>query len=54
MRAAAAFIGLSYWKFYGLVKEGKIPVVEVNNKFFFRRSTLLRFVDRAEGRYRAA
>jgi hypothetical protein len=54
MRAAAGFLGVTYWKFYALVKSKAIPVVEINNKFYFRRSTLLRFVDRTEGKYRAA
>ena len=54
MRAAAEFVGLTYWKFYALVKSRTIPVVEINNKFYFRRTTLLRFVERSEGKYRAA
>jgi hypothetical protein len=54
MRAASEFIGLTYWKFYALVKSKTIPVVEINNKFYFRRSTLVRFVERSEGRYKAA
>ena len=54
MHGAAEFLGLTYWKVYGLVKYRQIPVVELNGKFYFRRATLLRFVERSEGKYRAA
>jgi hypothetical protein len=54
MRGAAKFLGLTYWKVYGLLKGRQIPVVELNGKFYFRRATLLRFVERSEGKYRAA
>lgn len=54
MHDAARFLGLTYWKVYGLVKGRQIPVVELNGKFYFRRTTLLRFVERSEGKYRAA
>lgn len=54
MHGAAKFLGLTYWKLYSLVKARQIPVVELNGKFYFRRATLLRFVERSEGKYRAA
>ena len=54
IRGAAALLGLTYWKVYGLVKAHELPVVEIAGKFYFRRTTLLKWVEKSEGKYRAA
>jgi excisionase family DNA binding protein len=52
IRGAGQFLGLSYWRVYGLVKTGELPVIEIGGKFYFRRATLLRWAERAEHKYK--
>lgn len=52
MREAGKFLGLSYWRVYGLVKEGVLPVVEVGGKFYLRRTTLMRWLEKSESKRR--
>ena len=54
VRGAAKFLGLSYWRFYGLIQSDELPVIDIGGKFYFRRVTLLRWAERAEKRHRAA
>ena len=54
VRAAAKFLGLSYWRFYGLIQSDELPVIDIGGKFYFRRVTLLRWAERAEKKHRAA
>jgi excisionase family DNA binding protein len=53
MRGAAQLLGLTYWKLYGLVQAREIPVVQIGGKFYFRRSTLLKWVERSESKVAA-
>ena len=53
IRAAARLLGLTYWRVYGLVKAHELPVVEIGGKFYFRRVTLLKWVEKSEGKYKA-
>lgn len=48
--AAAAFLGLTAWQIRGIIASGELPVVKVGRKFYVRRSTLLRWAERAEER----
>lgn len=54
VRGAAKFLGLSYWRFYGLIQSDELPVIDIGGKFYFRRVTLLRWAERAEKKHRAA
>jgi hypothetical protein len=54
IRGAAEFLGLSYWRFYGLIQSDELPVIDIGGKFYFRRVTLLRWAERAEKKHRAA
>jgi excisionase family DNA binding protein len=54
VRGAAKFLGLSYWRFYGLIQSDELPVIDIGGKFYFRRATLLRWIERAEKKHRAA
>jgi hypothetical protein len=47
--AAGAFLGLSIWQIRGLISSRQIPVVKVGRAFYLRRSTLVRWAERAEG-----
>lgn len=46
---AGDFLGLTVWQVRGLVSEG-LPVVRVGRKFYFRRTSLTRWAERAEGK----
>jgi excisionase family DNA binding protein len=53
IRAAARLLGLTYWKVYGLVKARELPVVEIGGKFYFRRATILKWVEKSEAKVAA-
>jgi excisionase family DNA binding protein len=48
VKRAGDLLGLSYWQVRGLVNSKELPVVKVGKKFFLRRSTLLKWAERAE------
>jgi hypothetical protein len=50
---AGIFLGLSIWQIRGLVSSRSLPVVRVGRKFYLRRTTLLRWAERAEGLVRS-
>lgn len=52
--AASSAAGLTVWQLRGLIAAGDIPVVKVGRKLYVRRTTLQRWVERAEQKYRAA
>jgi excisionase family DNA binding protein len=53
IRAAARLLGLTYWKVYKLIKDRDLPVVEISGKFYFRRTTLLKWVEKSEAKVAA-
>jgi excisionase family DNA binding protein len=53
IRATARLLGLTYWKVYGLVKARELPVVEIGGKFYFRRATILKWVEKSEAKVAA-
>lgn len=46
---AGALLGLTIWQIRGLIAARSLPVVQVGRKFYLRRTTLLRWIERAEG-----
>jgi excisionase family DNA binding protein len=48
VKGASAFLGLSSWQVRGLVASGDLRVVRVGRKFYFRKSALMRWAERAE------
>ena len=54
IRAGGALLGLTYWRMYALIKAGAFPVLDVGGKFYMRRATLLRWVEKSEGKYKVA
>lgn len=46
---AAGVLGLTIWQVRGLIANRLLPVVQVGRKFYLRRTTLLRWAERAEG-----
>ncbi len=54
IRGAAALLGLTQWQIRGLIAAKELPIIRVGTKFYFRRSTLLRWAERAEGKHKAA
>jgi excisionase family DNA binding protein len=48
VRAASRFMGISPWQCRSLISAGSLPIVRVGRKFYFRRSSLLRWAERAE------
>jgi len=50
IRAASRFLGLSTWQCRSLISDGSLPIVKVGRKFYFRRTTLVRWAERAEER----
>jgi excisionase family DNA binding protein len=50
--AAASFLGITPWQIRGLVYSQEIPRVMVGRKIYFRRATLARWADRAEGKHK--
>lgn len=50
--AASSVVGLTTWQLRGLITAGEIPVVRVGKKLFLHRKTLVRWAERAEGKYR--
>ena len=50
IRGAGLLLGLSPWQVRGLVASGELNVIRVGRKFYFRRSTILRWAERSEGR----
>jgi excisionase family DNA binding protein len=49
LSAAGSLLGLTIWQLRGLIASRSIPVVKVGRKFYLRRTTLLRWTERAEG-----
>jgi excisionase family DNA binding protein len=47
--AAGSLLGLTVWQLRGLIASRSLPVVQVGRKFYLRRTTLLRWTERAEG-----
>jgi excisionase family DNA binding protein len=45
---AAPVLGVTIWQLRGLIASKELPVVIVGRKFYLRRATLLRWVERAE------
>lgn len=45
---AGKFLGLTSWQIRGLIRNRELPVVQVGNKFYFRRTTLTRWAERSE------
>jgi excisionase family DNA binding protein len=50
IRDAGRFLGLSPWQIRALISDGSLPIVKVGRKFYFRRTTLVRWAERAEER----
>jgi excisionase family DNA binding protein len=48
IQGAAAVLGLSPWQIRGLISNRELSVVKVGRKFYFRRTALLRWAERAE------
>jgi excisionase family DNA binding protein len=46
---AASLLGLTFWQIRGLVSNRQLPVVQVGRKFYLRRTSLIRWTERAEG-----
>jgi excisionase family DNA binding protein len=51
---AGKFLGLTSWQIRGLLASGEIRCIRVGRKIYFRRATLVRWVEISEGRYKAA
>ena len=51
--AAAGVLGLTVWQVRGLISSRLLPIVQVGHKFYLRRTTLTRWVERAEGLVRS-
>jgi excisionase family DNA binding protein len=49
LSAAGSLLGLTVWQLRGLIASRSLPVVQVGRKFYLRRTTLLRWTERAEG-----
>jgi hypothetical protein len=47
IQSASDFLGLTIWQVRGLISQG-LPVVRVGRKFYFRRVSLTRWVERME------
>jgi excisionase family DNA binding protein len=47
-KAAAEFIGISYWSLLELCKRGAIPFIPVGKKRLFRESALLNWIAERE------
>jgi excisionase family DNA binding protein len=52
-KQASPLLGLTEWQIRGLVAAGELPVVRVGKKLYLRRTTINRWVERAEGKHRA-
>jgi excisionase family DNA binding protein len=50
IKDAGRFLGLSSWQVRALISDGSLPIVKVGRKFYFRRTTLVRWAERAEER----
>jgi excisionase family DNA binding protein len=48
LHAAGKELGIGYWRVYGLVQAGELPVIDIGGKFYLRRKTLDRWTERAE------
>ena len=46
--AAAHVLGVTLWTLRGIIARRELRVVKIGRKFFIRRASLLRFVERAE------
>jgi excisionase family DNA binding protein len=46
--ASAKFLGLTPWQIRGIITRKEIAFIRVGRGFYFRRSTLLRWAERAE------
>lgn len=51
---AGEFLGLTSWQIRGLLTSGELRCIRVGRKIYFRRATLVRWVEISEGRYKAA
>ena len=49
---ASSALGVTIWQLRGLIANGELPVVRIGRKLYLRRTTLQRWVERAEGRHR--
>ena len=52
IRGASAILGLTPWQVRGLISNKELPIIVVGAKFYFRRATLTRWAERAEGKYK--
>jgi excisionase family DNA binding protein len=48
IKGAANLIGVTPWQLRGLVTAGELPVIRIGRKFYFRRATLTRWVEKSE------
>ena len=48
IRRSAEVLGLTVWQVRGLIANAELPIVRIGNKFYCRRTALLRWVERAE------
>ncbi len=53
LSSAGDLVGLTVWQLRGLIASRSLPVVQVGRKFYLRRTTLLRWTERAEGLVRS-
>jgi len=45
---ATDIVGLTVWRLRGLIANRELPIIKVGRKFYLRRSTLIRWAERAE------
>ena len=50
---ASELVGLTPWQIRALISDNELNVIRVGKKLYLRRATLLRWAERAEGKYRA-
>jgi excisionase family DNA binding protein len=48
IRGASRLLGISSWQVRAMTASGHFKIVKVGRKFYFRRSSLLRWAERAE------
>ena len=49
LKGAASFLGVTLWQLRGLVADKQLPIVRVGRKFYIRKASAIRWVERAEG-----
>lgn len=48
IKGSSRVLGLTPWQVRGLIANSELPIVKIGNKFYVRRTTLVRWLERAE------